>query len=264
MHPAACNNGIPAIPSKYFSNAKYVINATYFGYNSGKMTHPIDFSFLLAQDKNHLSFGRGGGLSIFFSHAQNVSVEVHDSIFEANTAYWGAGVFVEFQGKSCNNTFTMNSCTIKNNECRPIKGYIQTTGGGGARLGYIFLNSTYVSSNHMKFENCNFSGNLAHWGGGVSLNAARETNKTQPSNTLEFVDCNWNRNMGQTRSAVDLSLWNYPSSGVTIKPNFTNCIFKDNDDKYGESIGNIIGLGTVYVDSLPLVFDQSVHFEGNQ
>ena len=70
--------------------------------------------------------------------------------------------------------------------------------------------------------------------------------------------------MGRTGSAVDLSLWNYPSSGVTIKPTFTNCRFKDNDDKYGEYIGNIIGLGTVYVDSLSIVFEQSVHFEGNR
>ena len=262
--PVDCEYGNPLIPQPCFTNVEYKITECHFERNVGHMWHPVEYIYLLPQLTNHLSFGKGGGLTVFFSQANNSIMKVTDCSFQNNTAQWGGGLFVEFQEMSWNNSFIMDSCQLQENTAITNITVSKTTGGGGMKLGYVFLNDSKVGFNNMQFLNCTFQNNRAFWGGGVLFNAAREK-KVESTNTLRFHNCSWLRNLGRVGSAIDLSVWAPFSSGSSITPIFTDCIFLYNNELYIllSPLRQPIAVGTLNTQSIPLQFESMVLFEGN-
>ena len=255
-----CEYEVSVIPPEFTSNAKYVFSNSLFGFNEANMTHPIEYTLLVPQRTNHLGLGHGGGLSMYFSRVKNSSLILDNCTFSENIAPWGAGVFVEFQEMSWNNTFLMESSLITMNECY---NYRLKTGGGGMRLGYSFLTDQFSGYNQIKLFNSTFIGNRAYWGGGVSFFTARESNRSEATNMIEFTNCTWASNSGNVGSAIDLSVWYSQSEGSTVKTHFTNCSFAHNNDKYGPPVGKMVGMGTLYTDSVPVIFKNGVKFKNN-
>ena len=262
--PEDCEGGYPEIMQQFFTDVEFEISNCQFEQNVGHMWHPIEYIYLLPHDKNHLSFGNGGGLSIFFSHANSSTVTVTNSLFKNNTAEWGGGLFVEFQEMSSYNSFVMNHCVVEENTAIRNLNVSKTMGGGGMKLGYIFYNHSVVSHNSMQFFNCTFQNNTAFWGGGVLFNAAREK-RVESTNTLEFHNCSWIHNRGRVGSALDTSVWAPFSSGSSVAPKFTNCRFIGNDDIYTtlSPLGEPIGVGTLNTKSIPIQFQNTVLFKRN-
>ena len=62
------------------------------------------------------------------------------------------------------------------------------TGGGGARVGYIFFDKTHCYQNLISFENVTFTKNVAYYGRGLSFYTAREKT-ANATNQLIFKDC---------------------------------------------------------------------------
>ena len=134
---------------------------------------------MLPQKSNHCAFGRGGGLSVFFKgNSSNNIVLIESSSFINNSSFWGGGLFVEHQDYSCNNTLAVNNSQIRGNIC------FQGTGGGGARVGFVFYGDTHAKNNSIHFGNCFFSDNFAFFGGGLSLFASREPTEIIATNSL--------------------------------------------------------------------------------
>ena len=262
--PEDCEGGYPEIMQQFFTDVEFEISNCQFEQNVGHMWHPIEYIYLLPHDKNHLSFGNGGGLSIFFSHANSSTVTVTNSLFKNNSAEWGGGLFVEYQEMSWNNSFVMNHCVFKENTAIRNLNVSKTMGGGGMKLGYIFYNHSVVSHNSMQFFDCTFQNNTAFWGGGALFNAAREK-RVKSTNTLEFHNCSWIDNRGRVGSALDTSVWAPLSSGSSVKPKFTNCRFIGNDDIYTtlSPLGEPIGVGTLNTKSISVLFETAVLFERN-
>ena len=267
-NPEACASGTPAIPAEYTSNAHYVINNSTFAYNEAFMKHPIEYTYLLPQDLNHLAFGRGGGLSIYFSKIKDSTVVVDSCTFARNQAVWGGGVFVEFQDSSRNNSFIMSSSIVKGNDCKYNGSYSEASGGGGARFGYVFRNTILTNCKYNKILvlDCQFIGNKAYWGGGISFYAAREPSVlvNESTNLLNFTHCTWEQNLGRVGSALEVSVWNLPSEGAPVNPILTDCSFLYNRDLFLKPVGKLVGKGAVYVDSMPVFFNEWARFEGNK
>ncbi len=266
--PSDCDAGTTSIPPQYSTGVEYRISECVFGGNRGHMWHPVEYIYLLPQDTNHLTFGHGGGLSVFFSEVENSSVAVERCVFENNEAEWGGGVFVEFQQFSWNNMFIMDSCRVYNNTAYLYNASAttgQTTGGGGMKLGFHFSNDSRMSLNTMLFQNCTFQHNWAYWGGGVYFDTARERSRSLATNRLLFYDCSWLYNLGRVGSAMDLSEWSVGWTGAITNPVFTDCIFIGNNDypSVVSTLGQPIGVGTVNTHTVPLNFNNSVHFENN-
>ena len=138
------------------------------------------------------------------------------------------------------------------------------TGGGGARVGFVFYKNLNVYGNNILFENCNFTRNSAYWGGGLSLYAARQENTTYyPLNTFTMSGCNLTSNAGRLGAALDLSLWHSSLSGKPITPIISNCIFRNNTVFFDLASQAIAGIGAVYIDSLPVHFTNWNVFESN-
>ena len=259
-----CSNQASDIPSQYLSDSHYKIDFSVFYNNTANIIDQTNYTFILPQKSNHLAFGRGGGLSVFFKgHAMNNTITINQSRFDSNQALWGAGVFVEYQDYSQSNSFEVYSSEIESNICYHKESPTSGTGGGGSRVGFIFFNDTHAHSNHLAFDDCLFQNNEAYFGGGLSLYAAREPTESTPTNSLQISNTRWISNVARAGSGVDFSVWHSEPRGAVVKPRLVNCSFRCNSASYTHRLGSLVGIGAMYLDSIPVVFSDAVIFENN-
>ena len=260
----SCFEGPSNIPKDYTSGANFVISDSVFADNLANISHTTDYIFVLPQKWNHLAFGRGGGLSIFFKgQATNNNVKVVGSQFINNTALWGAGVFVEHQDYSTNNSVVIENSIVTGNECLYKNSSSQGTGGGGTRVGFVFFYDTHAKHNSILFRSCSFSNNSAFFGGGVSFYAAREPGESTPTNSLAFESTTWLGNVARVGSGADLSDWHLIPHGAVSTVNFTNCTFTGNNCFYTKEPNTIVGIGALYINAIPVYFLGKNTFESN-
>lgn len=260
-----CDNS-SNVPDNYTKDAHYTIEFTTFYMNNATVTNATRLTFILPHRSDHIAFGRGGGLSVFFKgSAFNNTIFVSNSRFTDNRALWGAGLFVEYQDNVQNNTIEIESSIVNSNACHNSESENKGTGGGGARIGYIFFNDTYgrVANNSMIFNDVQFTGNKAYYGGGLSFYAAREPDSPTPTNSLTFTRCHWHENVARLGSAADIALWHPIATGAVIKPSFTSCTFSNNSAMYTSMLGSQVGVGAVFLDSIPVAFHDDVLFSSN-
>ena len=107
----SCFNGTPNIPDDYTRDSTYTISDCLFSDNFASVADETQFTYILLQKWNHLAFGRGGGLSMFFKgNATNNSVNIIENCeFSNNTALWGGGLFVETLDWSNNNSVSVSN-----------------------------------------------------------------------------------------------------------------------------------------------------------
>ena len=254
---SSCNNtdGKSDIPKEYVSDSTYYIFNCTFADNDASLlsTTAINDTFILPHAREHISFGRGGGLLIYFKgEARNNTITVNESNILHNRAVWGGGAFIEFQDNSSSNVFHMHSTSIESNESPHNISKGVGTGGGGMRLDYVFFGYAYVHDNSMLFDDCSFFDNKAYWGGGVSVCVSREQDKANPTNTIEFKRCEWTSNEARLGAAVDLSLCYPVSNGAIVQVKFTDTII--NFQQYTQPTGSIVAIGALYTDSVPILF----------
>ena len=264
-HNDVCDSSTNVPPSNS-NGAEYTIEFTTFYKNSATVTHATDLTFILPHRSDHVAFGRGGGLSVYFKgNSTSNTIVVSNSMFTNNAALWGAGLFVEHQDNSQNNTFEIRSSVIDSNICYNSESESKGTGGGGARIGYIFFNDSYglVKGNDISFNNVSFLNNKAYFGGGLSFYTAREKGNSDPTNTVSFNGCNWQKNVARVGSAADLTIWHPIASGAVVNPTFTRCKFLENSASYTTQLGSQVGIGALYADSIPITFFEDVQFISN-
>ena len=256
----------PTVGSRYFIEA-----STFVG---NQATLPFKMAnyakFILPHLDQHVAFGRGGGLSVYFKGNCNdnvISVSNH-SLFSGNSALWGGGIFIEHQDNSNNNTFRMLSSRVLQNTCYNKTSEVAGTGGGGVYLGYSFFTQIRtVHNNIMAFDNVNITQNQAYFGGGLTFYSAREKGQVHSTNTLVFSSCLWKENVARVGSAIDISPRTTNSTeGALVQPLFKQCTFDSNLAEYAShtnETGIFVGVGAVYVDSVPVRFTESVLFQNN-
>ncbi len=257
-----CNS---RIPSEVVSNSFYLIQDCHMKCNEADLTNRVDDTFILPNEYQHVAFGRGGGLSVFFKgNAHNNTVIVNQSSFAHNKALWGGGMFAEFQDDSSSNSFHVYNSVLEHNYCPYNTTLNEGTGGGGTRFGYLFFGNYHVNTNSILFDNCTFKNNSAYYGGGVSFYAAREPGISYATNTLSFSRCRWHGNKARVGAAVDLSVWHAVSNGSTVRVVLRDIIVAHHT--IGSNLqqpGTVVGLGAMYIDTMPVHFDGYIHFHDN-
>ena len=249
---------------KFISNSEYILEFCTFQSNGAAIKNDTMATFILPHLDTHLAFGRGGGLSVFFKgYSSGNLILIRNCIFENNIALWGAGFFVEYQDMSNNNNFSVESARVENNTCLHHDSEEKGTGGGGARIGHIFFDPTHVHHNHMSFGNVTFTMNKAYYGGGLSFYTAKEPTEHSPTNMVQFYGCEWTSNVARVGSGVDFSQWHPIAYGAISQPTFTDCTFTNNSAQYTSRLGDYVGKGAFYSDSIPVDFYGSILFEFN-
>lgn len=262
---SSCFENGPNVPLAYTSGARYFIAECSFEYNVANVAKSADEStFILPQKSEHLAFGRGGGLSVFFKGVtSNSIVTVNESLFYYNRALWGGGIFIECLDNSSSNQFHVYNTILYGNYLFHQHTLKRGTGGGGSRVGFLYFDDTHAFKNSVLFDNCSFIKNSAYFGGGLSFYTARELETSTPSNSLVFTKCQWRSNVARAGSAVDLSVWHPSTHGALTQVYFETCKFENNSGNYTSMSGKLIGIGAMYLDSIPVTISGNTTFHNN-
>ena len=211
--------------------------------------------YIVPYRRNHVAFGRGGGLSVFFNaNANSNHFSILNCSFTKNTAKYGAGMLVAFQDTSGNNTITVDGGTkFESNRCDRVA-------GGGMRVAHLVYREGAVKGkrNRVEIRNSMFFDNSALNGGGLSLSSARQyADKSQLFSVL-VQNTRFEQNRGSYGSALRVDLYSLIVTGR--KPNITlvDCTFLNNTVYLPTYTGpREIGVGAMYVNQI------DVHFRGD-
>lgn len=250
------NSIAPVVPQLSVSNSQYrIINCT-FSYNNATVDDQ-DSTYLFPVKTYSDVFGRGGGLSVFFKgNATNNSILLQNSNFTNNWATFGGGMQIQFEDNSGLNSVEIQNCNFLNNKV--------SESGGGIRLSFIAYNSN-VSHNNISLLSCTFVSNTAdeHVGGGVSFITTREPLALKATNRLTFTKCNWTHNVARIGAAMDLTVYHSILVGSAVNTTFSQCNFTANSVDYTSKLDQPVGMGAVYLDSVPATFVDQIVFKGN-
>ena len=249
------------VPVEFRSGGNFRISHSNFSYNVADPPKDQRRVFMVPHLANHISFGRGGGLSVFFKGNSNLSsVIVSHSHFVHNKAVFGGGVFVDFQDNCHNNTVMFDWCSFDSN--------LATQEGGGLRLNFAssISSSTELEMSDMHYNiilivvNTYFKNEAHASGGGMFFGATRE-NSSSPTNKLNIAWGNWTGNIAPVGSAISMIGWTH--GGAVIAPELQECLFHANGPRHIRDKQSV-GKGTVYLDSIPLRFTGVANFTNNQ
>ena len=260
------------LSNTYISNATYNITGCQFDGNEA-FTGEFDIAHHFSRPgcEKQFSFGRGGGLAIFFKGcAKHNYISLTNCSFHGNWAEIGAGVQVSIEDGSQNNTVKLASTTFVLNICyKQVVPPSTFSTGGGAALFFLLSPDMETNSNIVVFEFCNFTKNEAYQGGGIAFLSTSVDSKQALTNVAEFNGCNFESNVGRVGGAVDIFHWlSFPNMTTNVYcaiPRFMNCRFCENGGVYTYLQGNVTGrtFATVYVEGIPTYFSGSILYYRN-
>ena len=201
----------------------YRFYQTTFTDNIGSSINRKQTDFIFSEKSTFLGLGRGGGLNVVFrGTATQNTVILNQCKFVNNSAIWGGGLKVTFSDEVSQNSFVAYECLFDSNKCL-------SHAGGGADVGFSYISHPFPHENNMRFDYCNFSNNIAVFGGGIAFYSSSGAHENL-SNTIEFKGCVWSHNRARYGSAVDISThaWATVGSGHRPSPKFEDSIFFEN------------------------------------
>ena len=232
------------------SGAEYSISNCYFTNNTAQLGTRYSEHFITPERSIHQSFGRGGGMAIYFSgNTSDNNVSLSDCHFVGNRAVFGGGLLGEFNDRAQSNTLSFFHCHFIENTCfhsTQVNG-----GGGGVRLGFLLYEANSVADNEIHIENTLFKHNTAYLGGGVSFVTGYEQGVLTSTNRLAIMSTAFESNIARLGSAVHLMPWNLLSTGLFAKVEIRDGIFAFNSVLYSNNSWYLMGFGTVYSYKVP-------------
>ena len=247
---------------KELSGAEYLINNCYFTNNTARLGMRYSEQFITPDHSIHQSFGRGGGMAIYFSgNSSDNNVSLSDCHFVGNRAVFGGGLLGEFNDQAQHNNLILFHCDFTENTCfhsSQVNG-----GGGGVRLGFLLYEANSVAYNEIHIENTLFEQNKAYLGGGVSFVTGYEQGVLASTNRFVMMSPVFEVNIARLGSAVNLMPWNLPSTGLFAKVEIQDGTFAYNSVLYSNDSWYLMGLGTVYSYKVPFDITSVSYFHTN-
>jgi predicted outer membrane repeat protein len=153
-----CNNSGKCPP---ISEAHYRVHSSIFEGNAD-IVNEHNITYILPNKGRHFSFGRGGGISVFFrGSAFNNSFTIEDCNFADNVALWGGGVFASFQDDASDNLITISRSNFSTNHAgigpfpHPI--YREENKGSSLHASFVTFTSAQLHGNGIVVNGCHFA-----------------------------------------------------------------------------------------------------------
>jgi hypothetical protein len=275
MNGNGCTESDDIEHQKYIHHNKYVFQDCVFtsNYAPGPPALPDtkDTDFLPPQKTDHMSLGRGGGLSLYLrGNASHNSFLVNTCSFVDNFAIWGGGFFTEVVDSCFQNEVVITKSQFTRNKAK--------WAGGGMRYGLIQVFSNMKPYNNGTFMNTTFVQNTAMWGGATSVYATEEamTNDSRASSQIHFSSVTWTNNTASNGAAVGGASWKIVRAGGIVVPVFKDTIFKANsvydyrtyradqiNSSSNFSYSVIKGQGIICTNAMPFYFGGKNQFLDN-
>ena len=235
------------------SNFEHLLDRSEYTITNCRFFNNVRDSKLNKNIHQYSSWVGGGGLSVVMSgDSHDHKIKIIESNFTQNSATWGGGLYVAINGHATNFMVEIKSCVFKKNLCNE-------NAGGGANMGFLFKHNQHSLNNSIAFRDCDFVGNKAFYGGGVSFFSSRSTVKT---NQVSFDNCHWTENKAAFGAALELAPQNWNAGVFDLKQNIEikNCVFRSNEISEPQ---NSSGKGTVWVQGFRVLFFGHTTFSKN-
>ena len=250
----SCQNATEPSYANSNSNSVYIFTDCHFSDNSATFSGTDNELSFSAERQNHISFGLGGGLSIFFcGNATGNSFLINRSTLSRNKARFGGGLYIEFADTSAGNNVSVVGSSFSKNICPGSR-------GGGANIAHFVPASGDIDSavNSVNITSCNFTGNVALKGGGLRMVAS------QQSFNLSLSEVRFDTNQGVFGGAVLIQMKDLALAPKKPHILIQNCHFFKNTIFSNRYTGpEEVGMGVVYVESVEVRFEGTNTFEEN-
>ena len=250
----SCQSGSQPSYTNSNSNSVYVFTDCNFTNNSAIFSGTDNELSFISRRQVHVSFGLGGGLSIFFcGNATGNSVLISESTFSQNSAWFGGGLYVEFTDTSEGNSVSVVGSAFSDNICP------ESSRGGGVNIAsFVSDDHTNLTENSVSITGCNFTQNRALKGGGLRMVA------TQQVFNLSLSGVRFDTNKGWFGGAVLIQMKDISLAEKRPSVLIQNCTFTRNTvNSYKYTGPHEVGMGIVYVESIDVKFDGKNVFENN-
>ena len=263
---------MPAMITDNNHNSSYTFESCTFSENIASSVDETESNsnYIIPNKQSHIAFGRGGGLSIFVKgSAYGNSFNVSKCTFRDNHAIWGGGLLISFMDAALNNTLLVTNTEFQNNSCKPNHRHKQHgTGGGGMRIGHYIFNarsSPGMRGNRVYIRLCNYTGNIALSGGGLSVSPTLQFYKHNSQLiTVNISESQFTGNLAKIGSALEVTLFPIVVSGGPPGIHIIDCKFIMNQVHYDvNQTMTETGIGTVYGNGVMLNFLRTAYFEQN-
>lgn len=247
-------------------SSSYIFQHCKFRNNNATSRSGI-YSASFPHGKAHMDLGKGGGLRVTLKgQAYNNRVVIESCNFTTNHARDGGAFHLSFGDKSVNNSVVISNSTFESNYWKNNPTDISI--GGAVRITIVSYPSDqelwdgYVSDvtgNNISFIDTRFLHNSGSWGGAVSFVSTRNVpGQKNHQNSLLFRRCMFLQNRAYlAASAVDISSWKpdvIDSQEQYLMPVFEDCNFFSNELQFLNITNHMMGLGALYIQSLPTKF----------
>jgi len=261
-----CNND----KESKFIGTEYRIASCLFEFNEAGVVGNTGNQFTYILERS--GFSCGGGLSVFMkNNASGVSITVEDCNFSNNIAFFGGGVFFQFNDVGEGNEVRVLNSNFGNNNC--LHSYINETSGGAIRwketVSWKLYESRYLPTwqrNKILVENCVLENNRALKGGTIAIEIPLQNKPQNKSALISIKNSTFKRNVGKLGAALYLEhFWkNSRREGVSTELQILNCLFKGNTIRYNYYLPHHnfltpveMGVASVYL------YSSVVNFTGN-
>ena len=254
-------------------DTSYVFQNCYFHNNfaCGQKTINNYGAWLLSSNDSHQAIGRGGGLCVYLKgDATNNTITISNCVFEHNHAVFGGGLFVEMEDNSNGNIVNVSNSVFLHNHAFIISEV--GTGGGGLFVCACTYSSPWnnnpdvpkSSQGNIYIENCNFTKNHALKGGSVLLSLTRQnTSQLNNDHVITISNSTFEDNRGQLGTALYVGIFPTIARGYVPQVMVDNCSFHGNVIEYHNETIHTAGVGTIYVNEVPLSFNKQISFKNN-
>lgn len=276
------HNSVEQDAKKYYGGGMFIyINKSHtyaiYTLENCKFTHNLKLH--VPRNKKHFAGDHGGGLYVYFDyHVSSVTLMIVGCHFIGNSAGLGGGATIRLSHYVNNTATSIRNCEFHNNTARNFS----ISNGGGLQIAF---SPSHGHNNNITIEGCNFTGNDAFFGGGMSLYSSFQAIKDDHHlNNVKITNSKWSNNTATSGAAVDVSqhfIDDLTNKKNLIKPIFKDCSFRENTIKLSNTAGrdingNIInvrrernmlqesvGNGIMSVNLMNVVFNGEVSFSSN-
>ena len=217
----------------------------------------------------------GGAYVVFKSNATNISVTFSNCTFQNNYAlYFGGGMRVLFQDSVQNNKVSLHKTVFLSNSVS-----LDNAFGGGLQISVDFVkeyeDDGLPKNNTVNITLCNFKGNSAYNGGGVSI-FSTQIPLYDTHSTVHFSKCTWTGNTALYGAAVHVApgIWasekdsRFPLFVFSDSNVFSNKVIPRTKETYQSNMGHGLetqfnGAGAFFCTQINIVFAEETSFIRN-
>lgn len=199
----------------------------------------------------------GGGIHITV-RSKFVQIRVNRVTFSSNSAYYGGGLFLSYEGHAKDNLAVISEVNF-DAQINRRKPFLQQGSTGGGAMVVFSERGIAHTNNTVIFDNVSFTKNIATTGGGLSISG--HAGYVKNSDKVIVKNSNFTENIAKSGSAIHVTIEKFLTHDTSLSLKIINTTFCSNVAP--QEMLSVLSWGAVYTRGVPVTFEGTVIFYRN-